>query len=115
MGLVFSGPVLTRSQRQDELVKMCPDGIAKVVRRPKTNPDGSEIVCITEYEFPEWQCDSLMNRFWEAIREGETWNAKFYGSVLPEHCGIEVDINKAIDNRIKKNKAKDNSSATPPS
>lgn len=57
--------VLTRSQRQDELVKMCPDGIAKVVRRPKTNPDGSEIVCITEYEFPEWQCDSLMNRFWE--------------------------------------------------
>ncbi|PRQ59787.1 hypothetical protein RchiOBHm_Chr1g0374041 [Rosa chinensis] len=60
MGLSPSLPALTRSQRQDELVKMCPGGNAKVTRRPKTNPDGSEIVCRTDYEFPDLICDKFI-------------------------------------------------------
>lgn len=56
---VFEGVVLTRRQRQDELVKMCP-GSAKVIHRPNTNPDGSEIVAISDYEFPALSCEDYV-------------------------------------------------------
>ena len=54
----------TRSQRQDNLVKMYP-GTAKVIRRPKTNPDGSEIVTRSDYEFPDVSCESHMQNLYQ--------------------------------------------------
>ncbi|XP_024184120.1 uncharacterized protein LOC112189078 [Rosa chinensis] len=98
MGLSPSLPALTRSQRQDELVKMCPGGNAKVTRRPKTNPDGSEIVCRTDYEFPDLICDKFIKDLYKAMRLGPEWQVGFYRDQIQQFCGIDVDIDNAIEN-----------------
>ncbi|KAK9914008.1 hypothetical protein M0R45_037807 [Rubus argutus] len=86
--------VLTRSQRQDNLVKMYP-GTAKVIRRPKTNPDGSEIVTRSDYEFPDVRCELHMQNLYQALRLcGRDYGGfvRRYHEQLQTFCGIEVDL-----------------------
>ncbi|KAK9914007.1 hypothetical protein M0R45_037806 [Rubus argutus] len=97
--------VLTRSQRQDELVNMYP-GTAKVIRRPKTNPDGSEIVTRSDYEFPDVSCESHMQNLYQALRLcGRDYGGfvRHYHEQLETVCGIKVDLD-----------ALEKGSATPP-
>lgn len=121
---VFERAVLTRRQRQDELVKMCP-GSARVIHRPNTNPDGSEIVTNTDYEFPAWICEdyvkglcevcelyqptyltpsifNVLMVFWhwlQAMRlsllERDEFEVRFFRNQLQRFCGIQVDLNGA--------------------
>lgn len=56
--------MLTRSERQDNVVNMYP-GTAKVMRRPKANPDGSEIVTRSDYEFPDVRCERHMQNLYQ--------------------------------------------------
>lgn len=106
---VFERAVLTRRQRQDELVKMCP-GSARVIHRPNTNPDGSEIVTNTDYEFPAWNCEDYVKGLCEAMRlsllERDEFEVRFFRNQLQRFCGIQVDLNDADIN-------KNNGSATP--
>ncbi|PRQ26451.1 hypothetical protein RchiOBHm_Chr6g0294711 [Rosa chinensis] len=94
---------LTRAQRQDELLNMFP-GTAKVILRPRTNPDGSEIVTVTDYEFPDLRCKLWLKNLYQAMRlcgrDHGNFVADFQGG-LKTFCGIEVDLDemeKPIEN-----------------
>ncbi|KAM5564129.1 hypothetical protein ABKV19_018644 [Rosa sericea] len=94
---------LTRAQRQDELLNLFP-GTAKVILRPRTNPDGSEIVTRTDYEFPNLRCKRWLKNLYQAMR----LCGRDYGCLvaniqedLSTFCGIEVDLDameKAMGN-----------------
>lgn len=57
---------LPRSQRQDELLKIYPIP-ARVIHRPKTNADGSEIETISncDFEFPDYNCERWIKKLYE--------------------------------------------------
>ncbi|KAK9914005.1 hypothetical protein M0R45_037804 [Rubus argutus] len=86
---------LTRSQRQDELVKICPLP-ARVIRRPKTNADGSEIESIPncDFEFPDANCEEWIKMMYESHQamSGSENLAAAYQDIVKHCCGIEVDL-----------------------
>ncbi|XP_050386346.1 uncharacterized protein LOC126802716 [Argentina anserina] len=84
---------LSRSERQDELVKMIPGGAAKVIRRPKTNPDGSNIVTRSNFEFPLKYCATLVKEFCKSMGV-DPKQQKYIRNTLRTSCGIDVDLEK---------------------
>ncbi|XP_062025138.1 uncharacterized protein LOC133741218 [Rosa rugosa] len=96
---------LTRAQRQDELLNVFP-GTAKVILRPRTNPDGSEIVTISDYEFPDLRCKRWLKNLYQAMRLCGRDYGRHVADIqldLPTFCGIEVDLDvmeKAMGNGL---------------
>nr|XP_011458796.1 PREDICTED: uncharacterized protein LOC105349806 [Fragaria vesca subsp. vesca] len=90
----YTHTTLTRAQRQDELLNMFP-GTAKVFLRPRTNPDGSEIVTRTDYEFPDLKCKLLLKNLYQAMRligRDHGYIANTIQSHIRFSCGIVVDL-----------------------
>ncbi|XP_062024177.1 uncharacterized protein LOC133740268 isoform X1 [Rosa rugosa] len=89
---------LTRSERQDELLKMC-HLPATVIRRPNTNPDGSDIPSIpgSDFEFPDRNCETLIRMLYQAMsRNKDLLLAQCYQVAVRDSCGIEVDLSASL-------------------
>ncbi|PRQ26453.1 hypothetical protein RchiOBHm_Chr6g0294731 [Rosa chinensis] len=91
---------LTRSERQDELLKMCPLP-ATVIRRPNTNPDGSDIPSISgsDFEFPDPNCETWIRKLYQAMSSNQDQDrdmTRYYQHKLRDYCGIEVDLSASL-------------------
>nr|XP_011458797.1 PREDICTED: uncharacterized protein LOC105349807 [Fragaria vesca subsp. vesca]XP_011458798.1 PREDICTED: uncharacterized protein LOC105349807 [Fragaria vesca subsp. vesca] len=86
--------ILTRSERQDELLKQYPLPV-KAILRPNTNPDGSDIPWTpgSDFDFPDPKCGSLIRKLYEAMSNQEKDQITRYRHHLVwKSCGIEVDL-----------------------
>ncbi|KAM5564127.1 hypothetical protein ABKV19_018642 [Rosa sericea] len=77
---------------------MCPLP-ATVIRRPNTNPDGSDIPSIpgSNFEFPGRNCGSLIRMLYQAMSRDKDLNlAQCCQEAVRKGCGIEVDLSASL-------------------